>query len=251
MTSDPRDTYDSLWDDAWHEELESPGASYRTRRRLFLKLVDTVYTPGASILDVGCGNGSLLADVARRHPDVGAMTGVDVAESAVNHARERLPQAAFFTSDPQVDSLPVQAVDLVTSCEVLEHVPDYAAVLRNMAEAVKLGGHVIISVPHSMRFWGPHDEAVHHVRRFEAKALRAAVEDAGLDVVRLFTWGSGLYRIYYGLVLNHVAPAATAGRKSALSRALHTLLFRLLHVDDMLPDTGHGRMLFLVARRPR
>ena len=250
MARDSRETYENLWQDACHGELQSPGASYRPRRRLFLALLDKAYRPGASVLDVGCGNGSLLADVARRHPDVGALTGVDVAESAVVHARTRLPRATFAVTDPQQDALPIASpVDIVTACEVLEHVPDYVSVLRHIAQAVTPGGHVIISVPHSMRFWGPHDEAVYHVRRFERDELRTAVEGAGLEVTECFTWGSGLYRLYYALVLNRIAPSSTAGRKSRTSRVAHWVLYHALYVDDLVVGLGAGRMLFLVARR--
>src|SRR5690606_6158911 len=186
-----------------------------------------------------------------RHTDAGPLMGVDVAESAVEHARRMMSKAVFMQSDPQQNPLPVsQPVDIVTACEVLEHVPDYEAVLRHIVQALCPGGHAVISVPHSMRFWGPHDEAVFHIRRFEHDELRRALTQAGLNVVKSFTWGSLLYRMYYAAVLNRVSPPTTAGSKGPLMRRAHRVLYGAFYLDDLLVSRQRGRMLFAVAQKP-
>lgn len=250
--SDSRDVYERLWAGGWRSSsLTAPGASYRTRRRLFLSCFRPVYRPGARVLDVGCGNGSLLADIARRHRDVGPLIGTDVADAALDVARQALPEGRFFRCDPQVDAIPVgEPCDIVTSSDVLEHTADYRAVIARMRDALRPGGALIVSVPHSMAHWGPHDEAVGHVRRFERDELAGALERAGLRVARLFTWGSVLYGLYYRLLLNRVSPARTWKPKSWLMRRAHDALYLALFADDLFVNVGTGRMLFAVARRP-
>jgi len=247
-----RDTYERLWAEGWRSARRTaPGASARTRRRLFLSCFRSVYRPGARVLDVGCGDGSLLAAVAARHPDVGALLGVDIAEAALELARDAVPQAELLRCDPQTAALPVdEPCDIVLSCEVLEHIDDCGAVVARMRDALRPGGSLVISVPHSMTHWGPHDEGVHHVHRFERDEMADLLTDAGLRVVRLFTWGSVLYALYYRMLLNKVSSEFTWKPKSWLMRRAHDALYAALFIDDLFIDRGTGRMLFAVARRP-
>jgi len=246
-----RDVYERLWSGGWRSSSRTaPGASYRTRRRLFLSCFRSVYRPGARVLDVGCGNGSLLADIARRHPDVGPLLGTDIAEAALEVAREAVPAAEMFCCDPQTGPIPIdEPCDIVLSCEVLEHVDDPESVVAQMRDALRPGGALVMSVPHSMKHWGPHDEAVHHVRRLERDEVTELLTDAGLHVERMFTWGSVLYDIYYRALLNQVSTELTWKPKSWLMRRAHDVLYTALFLDDLFINVGTGRMLFAVARR--
>ena len=71
---------------------------------------------------------------------------------------------------------------------VIEHVPDDAAVLREMARALRPGGKAWVTVPHALRNISPvlraanrrHDRRLGHLRRYEAEELTAAGRDVGL-----------------------------------------------------------------------
>ena len=102
---------------------------------------------GARVLDVGCGGGILAESMAARGADV---TGIDLSEKplsvaalhglesrvAVNY--ERIAAEALAAREPA-------SFDLVTCMEMLEHVPDPAAVVRACATLVKPGGQVFFS----------------------------------------------------------------------------------------------------------
>jgi len=72
---------------------------------------------------------------------------------------------------------------------VLEHIEDDLAVLRDWASKVRPGGRVLISVPAHQRKFGVSDAMVGHVRRYERKQMRALLEDAGFEDVRIVNYG--------------------------------------------------------------
>ncbi len=102
---------------------------------------------GKRVLDVGCGGGILTEAMAGQGAQV---TGIDLAEKSLTVAR--LHQ---LESGAQVDYACISAEDLaarepasfdvVTCMEMLEHVPDPAAIVRACATLVKPGGHVFFS----------------------------------------------------------------------------------------------------------
>jgi len=71
------------------------------------------------------------------------------------------------------------------SYNVLEHIEDDVAALRTMAGLVRPGGHVIIVVPAFQWAMSPADIVTGHVRRYTKKSMRAAMEQAGLELVKI------------------------------------------------------------------
>lgn len=102
---------------------------------------------GKTVLDVGCGGGILSESMARRGARV---TGIDMGEAPLAVARLHL-----LESGQSVDyrKLPVEALaaerpasfDVVTCLEMLEHVPDPAAIVKACFDLVKPGGWVFFS----------------------------------------------------------------------------------------------------------
>ncbi|NIR61065.1 MAG: bifunctional 2-polyprenyl-6-hydroxyphenol methylase/3-demethylubiquinol 3-O-methyltransferase UbiG, partial [Gammaproteobacteria bacterium] len=102
---------------------------------------------GQRVLDVGCGGGLLAEAMARRGATV---TGIDMAAEALRVARahaaaqevavtyERATPEEYATRHPE-------AFDVVVCLELLEHVPDPAAVVAACARLARPGGQVIFS----------------------------------------------------------------------------------------------------------
>jgi len=99
-------------------------------------------TPDARILDVGCGPGTITAGLADRVPG-GRVTGIDAAAEIVEQARERAGQRAnldFATADVYALDHPDGTFDVVHAHQVLQHLGDPVAALREMGRVTKPGG---------------------------------------------------------------------------------------------------------------
>ena len=132
------------------EELEENPWGYAKRFRFVRDAITTEYQgrpPGSvRVLDVGCGNGSLIAiPLARCGFDV---TGVDLHRPSIEHA-ERLafamPNARFL--EATVTDLVAAPFDVVILSEVLEHVSDPEALLLESLRHLKPQGIVVVTVP--------------------------------------------------------------------------------------------------------
>ena len=125
-------------------------AIYRTRdvlrrRGLVHEALDA--QPGERILDVGCGPGFYVAELAERVGETGAVIGVDFSAPMLAVAERRcaeLPQAEFREGD--ATDLPVEdgAFDAVVSVQVLEYVADVEAALGEIRRALRPGGRVVL-----------------------------------------------------------------------------------------------------------
>src|SRR5439155_10222074 len=111
-------------------------------RRRAARLERATSGPG-TLLYVGCGTGEFGAVAARRGWRV---QGVELMPEAAEQAR------AVHGLDVQVASLedadlPERAYDAVSALHVLEHLPDVAGFLREMARRARPGGHLLVEVP--------------------------------------------------------------------------------------------------------
>jgi SAM-dependent methyltransferase len=155
---------------------------FRGRKVILVEMLRLLLAPNRSrrILDVGCGSGATL--LALR--EFGEVVGLDRAALALHFCRQRGLRALL---QGQAGSLPIRAggVDLVTLLDVLEHLFDDRAALREMYRVLAPGGWLFLAVPAYPFLWSEHDEALSHWRRYTAPELRAKVEAAGFTVARL------------------------------------------------------------------
>ncbi len=150
--------------------------------------------PGQRLLDVGCGEGRhTLAAYLRR----GVLAvGVDLGFSDLQTARGRISDMAAYEPEGEVVFLqgdatglpfPDHHFDRIICSEVLEHIPNFIAVLDEIYRVLKPGGRLCVSVP---RAWPERicwwlSEAYHntpggHIRIFNAKFLRGEISRLGL-----------------------------------------------------------------------
>lgn len=96
----------------------------------------------AKILDIGCGPGTITADLADRVPG-GHVTGVDRAPGIIGEARELARQRAnleFATGDVYALGYPDDSFDVVHAHQVLQHLRDPVLALREMRRVTRPGG---------------------------------------------------------------------------------------------------------------
>lgn len=132
------------------EDAPPANAAEHCLRLMHLRAYDeaVAHAAGRDVLDVGCntGYGTLrFAPVAKR------VVGVDVSLRAIEAARERARdgQPEFIVTTGFELPFPAATFDLVTSFQVLEHVPDPLAFLGELARVLRPGGTAILATPNA------------------------------------------------------------------------------------------------------
>ena len=132
-----------------------------------------------NILDVGCGTGANLEMLSQ----FGEAEGVDVSSEALAFCRERgltnVKQGAAEALPYETDSF-----DLVTGLDVVEHLDDDLAGLKEMQRVLRRGGRALLFVPAFMFLWGVQDDVSNHRRRYTLKELKRVVQEAGFEIER-------------------------------------------------------------------
>jgi SAM-dependent methyltransferase len=153
---------------------------YRGRRTVIENVIAGMRLPArARILDAGCGSGRNMVELAHH----GTVTGVELSPTSVALARDR---EAGEVVEGSILEMPfgVGSFDLAVSLDVIEHLEDDLAALRELRRAVKPGGSLLVTVPAYPWLWSGHDEINHHYRRYTRRSLRRVAEQAGWEQVR-------------------------------------------------------------------
>ncbi len=137
------------------------------------------------LLDVGCGSGGLLRALRHRWPTA-TLAGLDGHEEALDLCRtksggEDLHLIHHHLTDMQTLRLETQP-NVVVLLDVLEHLDDPAAVVRDLAGRLATGGIMIVSVPALPLLWTERDVFLGHRKRYRRSDLAALLSDAGLHV---------------------------------------------------------------------
>lgn len=224
--------------------------------RVLRDVLQRVFRPAAGrarVLDLGCGPGNML-DILGVHGDVfGSDYSSDALRFCVQRGYRRLFRADFH-------NLPLRSgsFDLVTCCDVLEHLSDDRRAIGELARILKPGGQLLATVPAFQFLWGDHDTLYGHHRRYRAPELRARLADAGLEIQRLTYFEPAylvplwLYRNFKKLVMRR-GDLAQRDDFVRLFPPLNALLARLIAAERFALryfDFPFGVTLLAVARRP-
>ncbi len=153
---------------------------YRGRRTVLEGAIAALDLPaGARILDAGCGSGRNMVELAR----FGTVTGVELSDTSVEIARGR---ESGEVVEGSVLEMPFaeDSFDLAVSLDVIEHLEDDLAALRELRRTVAPGGLLLVTVPAYQWLWSGHDVINHHHRRYTRRTLQRVAEQAGWQQAR-------------------------------------------------------------------
>ena len=199
-----------------------------------------------TLLDVGSGWGA----VSSRLDDWGEVIGVEPSPVA----REEAERRGLRVLDGRAEELPVagDSVDIAIASDVIEHLPDDSAAIRELARVLRPGGLALITVPAYPWLMGGHDRALGHYRRYTRRTLSAAIAAGGLETRRVTHFNTLLFPV--------ALPVRLAGRRRQSRmddpRApgpLDALFFRLFRSERGLlrrTDLPVGLSLAAIAVRP-
>jgi SAM-dependent methyltransferase len=151
--------------------------------RALLLLARTYFPdPDALIVDVGSGH----AIITRHFLEAGYrnIVATDVDPWAAGTAPDGV---RFVLADSEKDPLPVAdgTADAILLVHLIEHMWNPDAMLADVQRALRVGGVAIVVTPDFRRSFKSFYEDRNHVHPYVDVSLRAAIEAAGLDVVRL------------------------------------------------------------------
>ncbi|MEV4511148.1 class I SAM-dependent methyltransferase [Dactylosporangium sp. NPDC049525] len=213
------------------------------------------------VLEIGCGQGGFAARLAQRY----TYTGIEPDPASYAVAQQRLAGTGTV-ANIRLEDLPPARFDLVCAFEVLEHLDDDTAAVAAWATRLRPGGRLLLSVPAYQHRFGPADELVGHVRRYDPTGLQALLTGAGLEAVEVRHYGMPLgYLLESGRNavakrrLRQAGRASAAERTAASGRLLQPSrpLRGLVHRWATAPfrwaqraTPGRGPGLVAMARRP-
>ena len=194
--------------------LLSPG--YLSVRPLeeWLQQVAAQYAHGA-LLDVGCGN-KPYAGVFIKH--VERYVGADVHQNSDNSVDTIIDMSGRL---PYEDA----SFDTVLSTQVLEHVEEPGAHLREFARVLRSGGVLVLTVPASYML---HEEP-HDYHRFSLYGVKHLLQQSQFSPVRIDTTG-GAWRLIGQILINH----KSFGRKRTIPFLSGAIYYSTVLVSNVL-----------------
>jgi len=228
------DNWDAHWEEYHRSAEENPAQNYR-RKLVFSLLGLAGNGEGARILDIGSGQGDMLADVGRRYPGAGLM-GVELSHSGVAIAARKVPSALFVQRDLMQTGEPAGeargwATHAICS-EVIEHVDDPAVLLRHARAYMAKGCRLVLTAP-----GGPmsaFDKHIGHRRHWTPSDVRRLLVDAGYEAERVSGMGFPFFNLYRCVVilrgrrLIEDVSATSSGAASPAARAAMAVFHRLI-----------------------
>ncbi len=152
--------------------------------------------PGEKVLDVGCGYGA----VSKSLSDMGAIvTAIDIDGENIRLARSRFGGSGItFVEVDATHFIPAEPFDVVVMSNVLEHIEDRQAFLKNLLVQVK-PARCLLRVPSATRDWSvplrrelglPHFSDPTHFVEYTEETFRKEMQEAGLEVEEIIScWG--------------------------------------------------------------
>ena len=163
----------------------APPLRYLLRRNRVLKLLAPL--PMEALLEVGCGSGALLHELARFAQQA---VGLETSEPAVRMAREI---ARLGGGRQEVVDMPSALwsghFDLVCAFDVLEHIEQDTTAVDQWLGWLRPGGRLCISVPAHGARWGAGDVWAGHYRRYERAGLQELLRSKGMRIEHFECYG--------------------------------------------------------------
>jgi SAM-dependent methyltransferase len=227
--------YDRGWQSQW-DDMKKYGPFSRHLRRIIQQIIRPLEFQ--SVLDVGCGQGSLMQELQAEFPRI-TPYGIDLSASAVELARERVSGGCFRVMDITKGSLD-EKYDLVVCSEVLEHLPDDMTALQNLRKMT--GKYLLISAPQGrMREF---ERQYGHVRNYAAGELTDKIERSGFAVESVVEWGFPFYSPLYRDFLEVTGSKGTTGEFGAVRKLISNAIYYLF----LLNSSRRGDEIFVLAQ---
>jgi 2-polyprenyl-3-methyl-5-hydroxy-6-metoxy-1,4-benzoquinol methylase len=247
-----RDVYEQRAELQYAQPVELPDPRVdRKFARLTALVLDRL--PAEAMLDAGCGDGRFLAAIARDPRRPRRLVGTDISERILETARSTVERegASIELVQANLERLPFpdETFDLVLSAQVIEHLLDVAAGIRELARVLQPNGTLVLSTDNArnrisqvlnaprtaavraLRLTGRHAVVTFPHVSFTRTEVAGHLAEAGLRVEHAETFRFHLDGRFDGVSSPRV------------QRVLNV-------VDEHVPAHGFGDIVAFVARKP-
>jgi len=202
-----------------------------------------------AILDLGCGTGTNLDSLGK----FGEAWGIDESDLALGFCQKR---GLGLLVQGMAERLPFceDCFDLVCALDLLEHLADDDAALSEAFRVLKPGGILLVTVPAYPYFFGAHDHAMGHYRRYKKAGLGSKVMGVGFSLIRMSYYMSLLFP---ATLLLKLYQKRFGSKTETISYHVHPLLNRfflfLCELESRMLvylDMPAGTSIILIARKP-
>lgn len=259
--------------DGWNEdltelhEIEAGDGAHpidiASRGNVLAMLQRYGFPADGDLLEIGCSSGFMLRDLQRAYPKA-SIVGSDILKASLERLGTHLPGIPLLQMDVVNCPLPDRQFDAVVGLNVLEHIEDDAAALRQLARLLKPGGIAILEVPQGPNLYDYFDKYLMHFRRYSHGEFAMKIRNAGLELERSDSLGFAVYPAFFLVKkLNRLRYGAQGeragdlqkmvrGQISATSRSV--VLEWAFHLDRLINRWFRlplGIRCIAVARKPR
>jgi SAM-dependent methyltransferase len=171
--------------------LEKTGAdTYSSAMAVAYRYIDWMLSPfkphlHGNVVEVGIGHGSYYEALS----PLCAYVGIDIDERCVTEAKKRFPQGRFERADilePKfLESVLPGGADGILTVSVLEHIEDDRTAARNLVDALKPGGVLMMSVPALMVLYNDMDRLAGHYRRYSLGDVERLLDGLPVKIEKL------------------------------------------------------------------
>lgn len=236
-----------LWVSGQHEAFSYPeagndacfriedGSFWFRHRNACISAVVRRLPPAGLFVDVGGGNGFVAQGLTEAGFDVAL---VEPGWAGAQHAWERGVRPVICATLERA-GFAEHSIGGIGIFDVLEHIEDDVAFLRDLRRHLDPDGRLYLAVPAFQLLWSADDTAAGHFRRYSPSTLRRAIDRAGFAVEYL----SGMFAWLPLPVFLRRSLPSRLGRRDAVASSVD--------VEHVLPRNSLGRVLEALLRRER
>jgi len=145
------------------------------------------------ILEIGCGTGGNLEVLSQ----FGKVIGLDISEQALSFCKKR-GFNNLVLGRAEKTNFSSESFNLVVALDVLEHIKEDEAALKEAWRILKKGGHFLATVPAYQFLWSEHDEALGHQRRYSISDFSKKLNKSGFDILKRSYLISFVFPLVFG-----------------------------------------------------
>lgn len=164
---------------------------FQARKNIVLKLISRhiELKKNFKILDVGCGTGMMIEAIKNTFQINAA--GIDNSPEAIKFSKKR--ELNIFLSSAEKIEQKADSIDLIMALDLIEHIENDAASLKEFNRVLKKHGYLILTVPAFNFLFSAHDAINEHRRRYRLKELGNKINLAGFKIIKISYYNSLLF----------------------------------------------------------